>query len=75
VIRNGEAIFDEIKEEISTEISGNSESEEEVDVAPPSKLSSIFTETETQGIHEGLVYERRKTLDGDYFFLKKEKTT
>jgi hypothetical protein len=59
VIRNGEAIFDEIKEEISTEISGNSESEEEVEVAPPSKLSSIFTETETQGIHEGLVYEKR----------------
>ncbi len=67
-MRNGEAAYDDVVEEISTEISGSiesdtqisegNESEEEEEVALPDKRSSIFMETETRGVHEGLVYEK-----------------
>jgi hypothetical protein len=68
VIRNGESTYEEIEEEISTEVSGGSDSEshisgkdekEEEEVVCPDARTSIFTEAETQGIHEGLVYEKR----------------
>jgi hypothetical protein len=47
-------------------VSDNDDSEngEEVDVALPSISSSIFTEVETKGIYERLVYEKR--LKGTY---------